>query len=58
MREGLDKYLNELPSAKGSAIVLDDNNEKIFPIKIRPRFTWHGGGSPFAIKEEKKIFEL
>ena len=58
MREGLDKYLNELPAAKGSAIVLDDNNEKIFPIKIRPRFTWHGGGSPFAIKEEKKIFEL
>jgi uncharacterized protein len=58
MREGLDKYLNELPAAKGSAIVLDDNNEKIFPIKIRPRFTWHGGGSPFAIKEGKKIFEM
>lgn len=58
MREGLDKYLNELPAAKGSAIVLDDNNERIFPIKIRPRFTWHGGGSPFAVKEEKKIFEM
>lgn len=58
MREGLDKYLNELPHTKGSAIILDDNNEKIFPIKIRPRFTWHGGGSPTAIKEEKKIFEF
>lgn len=58
MREGLDKYLNELPADKGSAIVLDDNNERIFPIKVRPRFTWHGGSSPVAIKEEKKIFEF
>lgn len=58
MREGLDKYLNELPHQRGAAIVLDDNNEKIFPIKIRPRFTWHGGSSPVAVKEEKKIFEF
>ncbi|MBR9690100.1 ATP-binding protein [Candidatus Woesearchaeota archaeon] len=58
MREGLDKYLNELPHVNGSAIILDDNNEKVFPIKVRPRFTWHGGEAPVAVKTEKKIFEF
>jgi hypothetical protein len=51
MREGLDKLLNDLPRTTGSALVLDDNNEKIFPIKMRPRITWHGGGSPTAVHE-------
>jgi|TARA_B100001971_G_C18238870_1_gene569330 ABC-type dipeptide/oligopeptide/nickel transport system ATPase component len=58
MREGLDKQLNNLPALKGSAVVFDDNNERLFPIRIRPRFTWHGGGSPAAIKEKKKVFEF
>ncbi|MDO8741258.1 MAG: DUF87 domain-containing protein [Candidatus Woesearchaeota archaeon] len=56
MREGLDKFLNDLPRVQGSAIVVDDSNERIYPMKIRPRFTWHGGSAPQAIKEEKKIF--
>jgi len=60
MREGLDKLLNDLPRTTGSALVLDDNNEKIFPIKIRPRITWHGGESPSAIheKEGEEEFEF
>ncbi len=45
---------NELPKVKGSAIVLDDNNEKIFPIQIRPRESWHGGHDPSAIEEIKE----
>jgi hypothetical protein len=24
-------------------------------MRVRPRLTWHGGGSPSAIKEEKKF---
>ncbi|MBU0615745.1 MAG: DUF87 domain-containing protein, partial [Nanoarchaeota archaeon] len=40
MREGLDKHLNNLPSSKGSAIIFDDTNERMYSIKIRPRFTW------------------
>ncbi len=48
------RYLNELPSLKGSAIVLDDNSERIYPIRVRPRFTWHGGESPTAIKIKRK----
>ena len=57
MRKGLDEELNVLPPVKGSAIVFDDSNERIFPIQVRPRFTWHGGGSPFAIKEKKEYFK-
>jgi len=54
MREGLDKQLNNLPSLPGSAIVFDDVNERLYPIKVRPRFTWHGGAAPSAMKKEKK----
>ena len=57
LRTGLDVALNNLPRLKGSALILDDSNEKMFPIKVRPRFTWHGGGSPSAIVEVKKIFK-
>jgi DNA helicase HerA-like ATPase len=56
MRKGLDKYLDDLPRETGAAIVLDDNNERMFPIRVRPRFTWHGGSAPVAIPTEKKIF--
>ncbi len=52
MRTGLDQELNNLPSQKGAAIIFDDNNERLFPIQMRPRFTWHGGGSPTAVKGE------
>ncbi len=57
MREGLDQALNALPPVQGSAIIFDDINERLFPIQMRPRFTWHGGGSPFAIREKKAYFE-
>ncbi|MBL7058940.1 ATP-binding protein [Candidatus Pacearchaeota archaeon] len=53
--EGIKKYMDDLPSLKGSAIVLDDNSERIYPMRVRPRFTWHGGEAPTAIKAEKKL---
>lgn len=55
MLESISQYMNELPSLKGSAIILDDNSERIYPMRIHPRFTWHGGEAPIAIKREKKI---
>ncbi len=58
MREGLPLLLEQLPRTRGSALVFDDTNERIFPIKIRPRFTWHGGESPTALQEEKGRFIL
>lgn len=53
--QGISVYMNDLPSAKGSAIVLDDNSERIYPIKVRPRFTWHGGEAPSAIGYKKEL---
>jgi uncharacterized protein len=52
MRGDLDRFLNELPRVKGAAVVLDDNNEKIFPIRVRPRQTWHGGSDPELLSKE------
>ena len=53
--QGISTYMNDLPTAKGSAIVLDDNSERIYPIKVRPRFTWHGGEAPTAVGFKKEI---
>ena len=53
--EDIRKYINDLPSLKGSAIILDDNSERIYPMRVRPRFTWHGGEAPTALKIEKSI---
>tara|TARA_Y100000034_G_scaffold45400_1_gene55835 strand:+ start:13216 stop:14526 length:1311 start_codon:yes stop_codon:yes gene_type:complete len=51
----IKQYMDDLPSMKGSAIILDDNSERIYPMKVRPRFTWHGGEAPTAVKIEKKL---
>ena len=56
MRGTLTEKLNTLPRVKGSAIVFDDMNERIFPIQVRPRFTWHGGAAPTAMIEKPEIF--
>jgi DNA helicase HerA-like ATPase len=53
--ESIKQYMDELPSLSGSAIILDDNSERIYPMRIRPRFTWHGGEAPTAIRAEKKL---
>ena len=49
LQESINQYMNDLPDLKGSAIILDDNSERIYPIRVRPRFTWHGGEAPTAI---------
>ena len=58
MREGLDKQLSLLPAEEGAAIVFDDVNEKLYPIRVRPRYSWHGGAAPTAMPKEKKVFEF
>ncbi len=53
MRKGLVEELDNLPRLKGAAIVFDDTNERMYPIRVRPRFTWHGGEAPNALKNAK-----
>lgn len=51
----IKEHMDSLPTLKGSAIILDDNSERIYPMRMRPRFTWHGGEAPTAVKAEKEF---
>ncbi|MBS3066684.1 ATP-binding protein [Candidatus Pacearchaeota archaeon] len=53
--ESIKKQIDDLPDLKGSAIILDDNSERIYPMRVRPRFTWHGGEAPTSVRIEKRI---
>ncbi|MFH1607806.1 MAG: zonular occludens toxin domain-containing protein [archaeon] len=53
--ESIKKQMDDLPNLKGSAIILDDNSERIYPMRVRPRFTWHGGEAPTAVNVEKEL---
>jgi hypothetical protein len=57
-RGKLDQLLNDLPRVAGAALALDDVNERMYPMRIRPRFSWHGGGAPAIVREKKKVFEF
>ncbi|MBI2579426.1 MAG: ATP-binding protein [Candidatus Aenigmarchaeota archaeon] len=45
----IEKYINELPRLKGTAIILDDNSERLYKVRMRPRQSWHAGSSPTAM---------
>jgi len=45
MEEEIEGYINSLPRFPGAAIILDDNLEKVFTVAIRPRISWHSGGT-------------
>jgi len=45
MEKDIWKYINSLPRWVGSAIILDDNLEKVFSVQIRPRMSHHAGGT-------------
>jgi len=49
----IQKEMRELPDLKGSAIILDDNSERLYPVRIRPRLTWHGGSAPSALSSDE-----
>jgi len=58
LRIGLDQALEDLPKVAGACLAVDDVNERMYPMRIRPRFSWHGGSAPNIIKEKKKIFDF
>lgn len=53
--ETLQHSLNILPGEKGAAIILDDNSERLYPIRVRPKFSWHGGEAPSALKYRRAL---
>lgn len=56
MKEDIETSINNLPRKKGAAIILDDNSERLYTLQVRPRLSWHAGGSPAAIKK-KGLFD-
>lgn len=58
LRTGLDKELENLPRVPGACIAVDDVNERMYPMRIRPRFSWHGGGAPGLVEEKKDAFKF
>ncbi len=58
LRSTLDKELALLPRVAGACIAVDDVNERMYPMQIRPRFSWHGGGAPTIVEEKKKALEF
>jgi DNA helicase HerA-like ATPase len=43
------QYINSLPRQAGTAAIIDDNLEKVFLVQIRPRISWHAGGTAVVI---------
>jgi len=58
LRTGLDKELMNLPRLPGTCIAVDDVNERMYPMRVRPRFSWHGGSAPGVIKKKREAFEF
>ncbi len=51
LHQDFDKYYQEMPRSKGYALILDDNSEKLWLVKIRPRFSWDAGVTATAFKK-------
>ena len=49
MQETIEKFINSLPRWPGAALILDDNLEKIFSVNVRPRLSWHAGGTAIVV---------
>jgi DNA helicase HerA-like ATPase len=58
LRANLIKELDILPRVAGACLAIDDVNERMYPMRIRPRSSWHGGAAPGVIQKKKKIFEF
>jgi len=51
MRHSVGHYIDALPDRPGTGLILDDNSERIYPIQMRPRKSWHAGGTPDAFED-------
>ena len=51
MHGDFDKLYAEMPKGKGFALLLDDNAETIYTVKMRPRSSWDGGTTANAFQK-------
>ncbi|MFH1391012.1 MAG: LAGLIDADG family homing endonuclease [Candidatus Diapherotrites archaeon] len=50
LHQNFDKYFQQMPRSRGYALILDDQSEKLWLIKVRPRFSWDAGETASAFK--------
>ncbi len=48
LMEDIKKSIDSMPKSRGSAIILDDNSERVYTVQLRPRFSWHAGEAAIA----------
>jgi hypothetical protein len=46
MKENIKETIREIGTEKGVALIIDDVVETAHILRIRPRYSWHGGGEP------------
>ncbi len=51
LHQDFDHMYAQMPKSKGYALIIDDNSEKIWMIKIRPRFSWDAGVTASAFTD-------
>lgn len=56
--KGSKALFNAMPRTKGCAIIMDDKNERLHTMQIKPRISWHGGEDPNAIRDIKDEFDF
>lgn len=54
MRYDITEYFSNLPKVKGTCLILDDNSEKLYTIRVRPKLSWHAGSSPSILDKLNK----
>jgi len=56
--KGSKALFNSMPRTKGCAIIMDDKNERLHTMQVKPRISWHGGEDPNAIREIEDEFDF
>jgi hypothetical protein len=51
MKGDIEETIKQIGTEKGVALIIDDVVETTHILRIRPRYSWHGGGEPQPIKE-------
>ncbi|NPE31590.1 ATP-binding protein, partial [Methanococcoides sp. SA1] len=46
MRENIGDSIKKMGTERGIAFVVDDTSESTHLVKVRPRYSWHGGNEP------------
>ncbi|MDO9517950.1 MAG: ATP-binding protein [Methanosarcinaceae archaeon] len=52
MRENIGDSIRKMGLERGIALIVDDTSEAAHIVKMRPRYSWHGGNEPSALMGE------